>query len=110
MGRRITAGAISVIVLLSAAGGLVRAGASRAARASEPPAVPQAAPAGTPRLVEFELMTWPEVKRALAEGTTTALFYTGGTEQRGPQDRLVVIGAAGGSDLLEQRLTRERDV
>jgi creatinine amidohydrolase/Fe(II)-dependent formamide hydrolase-like protein len=38
------------------------------------------------QLVEFELMTWPEVKRALAHGKTTALFYTGGTEQRGPQN------------------------
>jgi creatinine amidohydrolase/Fe(II)-dependent formamide hydrolase-like protein len=37
-------------------------------------------------LVEFEMMTWPEVKAALAGGKTTALFYTGGTEQRGPQD------------------------
>jgi creatinine amidohydrolase/Fe(II)-dependent formamide hydrolase-like protein len=37
-------------------------------------------------LVEFELMTWPEVKQALADGKTTALFYTGGTEQRGPQN------------------------
>ncbi len=36
-------------------------------------------------LVEFEMMTWPEVKAALAAGKTTALFYTGGTEQRGPQ-------------------------
>src|SRR5258706_13223788 len=38
------------------------------------------------KLVEFELMSWPEVKQALADGKTTALFYTGGTEQRGPQD------------------------
>lgn len=37
-------------------------------------------------LVEFDMMTWPEVKAALAAGKTTALFYTGGTEQRGPQD------------------------
>jgi creatinine amidohydrolase len=37
-------------------------------------------------LVEFETMTWPEVKQALADGKTTALFYTGGTEQRGPQN------------------------
>ena len=37
-------------------------------------------------IVEFELMTWPEVKQALAAGKTTALFYTGGTEQRGPQN------------------------
>lgn len=37
-------------------------------------------------LVEFEMMTWPEVKAAFAEGKTTALIYTGGTEQRGPQN------------------------
>ncbi len=37
-------------------------------------------------LVEFELMTWPEVQKALADGKTTALIYTGGTEQRGPQN------------------------
>lgn len=36
--------------------------------------------------VEFEMMTWPEVKAALAAGKTTALIYTGGTEQRGPQN------------------------
>src|SRR5689334_19160155 len=46
-------------------------------------AQPNAKPAP---LVEFEMMTWPEVKAALAAGKTTALFYTGGTEQRGPQD------------------------
>jgi creatinine amidohydrolase/Fe(II)-dependent formamide hydrolase-like protein len=37
-------------------------------------------------LIEFGMMTWPEVKDALAAGKTTALFYTGGTEQRGPQN------------------------
>lgn len=37
-------------------------------------------------LVEFERMTWVEVKEAIAAGKTTALFYTGGTEQRGPQN------------------------
>jgi creatinine amidohydrolase/Fe(II)-dependent formamide hydrolase-like protein len=36
--------------------------------------------------VEFEMMTWPEVKAAIAAGKTTALVYTGGTEQRGPQN------------------------
>jgi len=45
-------------------------------------------------LVEFELMTWPEVKQALTGGKTTALFYTGGTEQRGPQN------ANGGHNLM----------
>jgi creatinine amidohydrolase len=37
--------------------------------------------------VEFEMMTWPEVKQAIHEqGKTTVLVYNGGTEQRGPQN------------------------
>jgi creatinine amidohydrolase len=36
--------------------------------------------------VEFEKMTWVEVKAALAAGKTTALIYTGGVEERGPQN------------------------
>src|SRR4030088_121362 len=43
-----------------------------------------AAPRAQADLVEFEKMTWVEVKAALAAGKTTALIYTGGTEQRGP--------------------------
>jgi len=39
--------------------------------------------------VEMELMTWPELKAAIESGKTTAIVYTGGTEQRGPQN---VIG------------------
>src|SRR5262249_32607489 len=57
------------------------------------PAVAKSAKAKAP-LIEFETMTWPEVKQALAEGKTTALFYTGGTEQRGPQN------ANGGHNLM----------
>ena len=50
-------------------------------------ALPSAAVAqGREPLVEFENMTWVEVKDALAAGKTTALYYTGGTEQRGPQN------------------------
>jgi creatinine amidohydrolase len=45
-------------------------------------------------LVEFEKMTWVEVKTALAAGKTTALIYTGGVEQRGPQN------ANGGHNLM----------
>ena len=41
---------------------------------------------GREPLVEFGEMTWPEVKNALAAGKTTALYYTGGTEHRGPQN------------------------
>src|SRR5436853_3357148 len=37
-------------------------------------------------LIDFEMMTWPEVKQALEQGKTTALIYNGGTEQRGPQN------------------------
>jgi creatinine amidohydrolase/Fe(II)-dependent formamide hydrolase-like protein len=36
--------------------------------------------------VDFEMMTWPEVKAAVEHGKTTALIYNGGTEQRGPQN------------------------
>jgi len=53
--------------------------------ASQAVAAPVAGQGTTP-LVEFENMTWVEVKDALASGKTTALFYTGGTEQRGPQN------------------------
>ena len=40
----------------------------------------------TKAMVDFEMMTWPEVKKAIHEqGKTTALIYKG-TEQRGPQN------------------------
>src|SRR5256712_11610759 len=51
-------------------------------------------------LVEFEMMTWPEVKAALAAGKTTALVYTGGTEQRGPQN------VNGGHTLMGREIAR----
>src|SRR5450432_2761257 len=40
----------------------------------------------SPRTVDFEMMTWQEVKKAMEQGKTTALVYNGGTEQRGPQN------------------------
>ena len=41
------------------------------------------APAST---LDLEMMTWPELKKAIHEqGKTTALVYNGGTETRGPQ-------------------------
>lgn len=52
-------------------------------------------------LVEFELMTWPEVKDALAAGKTTALIYTGGVEQRGPQN------ANGGHNLMARAIVKD---
>jgi creatinine amidohydrolase len=54
----------------------------------------RAAPRAHTELVEFEKMTWVEVKSALAAGKTTALIYTGGVEQRGPQN------ANGGHNLI----------
>jgi creatinine amidohydrolase len=44
----------------------------------------RAAPCAQTDLVEFEKMTWVEVKCEIAAGKTTALIYTGGVEQRGP--------------------------
>ncbi len=35
---------------------------------------------------DLEMMTWPELKEAIAKGKTTALVYNGGTETRGPQN------------------------
>lgn len=52
-------------------------------------------------LVEFEMMTWPEVKAAMDAGKTTALFYTGGTEQRGPQN------VNGGHNLMARATVKE---
>ena len=52
--------------------------------------------------VEFQLMTWPELKRAITqEGKTTALIFNGGIEQRGPQ------GVAGAHNLVAETLGRE---
>src|ERR1700719_829578 len=70
------------MLALSAAPAFAQAPAAKPAAAAAKPA---AASVKTP-LVEFEMMTWPEVKAALAAGKTTALVYTGGTEQRGPQN------------------------
>ena len=50
--------------------------------------------------VEFEMMTWVEVKQALAQGKTTALIYNGGTEQRGPQN------VNGGHNLMARATVR----
>ena len=64
---------------------LIMAGLVLMLAAMAPARAQAPAPPGT-QSVEFEMMTWPEVKAALASGKTMALFYTGGTEQRGPQD------------------------
>src|SRR5881394_2054674 len=71
-----------------------------AAKAAKPAAARQAATMKKEPLVEFEMMTWPEVKAALAAGKTTALVYTGGTEQRGPQN------VNGGHTLMGREIVR----
>jgi creatinine amidohydrolase len=64
-------------------------------------AAPATAASGSgTHLVEFEKMTWVEVKTALAAGKTTALIYTGGVEQRGPQN------ANGGHNLMAYATVR----
>jgi creatinine amidohydrolase/Fe(II)-dependent formamide hydrolase-like protein len=60
-----------------------------------------AADPGSKVLVEFELMTWPEVRDALAAGKTTALIYTGGVEQRGPQN------VNGGHNIMGRAVVKE---
>src|SRR5881227_1925800 len=72
------------VLALSAAPALAQTPASKPAAAA--PAKPAKATAAKAPGVEFEMMTWPEVKQALESGKTTALIYTGGTEQRGPQN------------------------
>jgi creatinine amidohydrolase/Fe(II)-dependent formamide hydrolase-like protein len=82
---------------------LVSATAAAAQTPAKAPARPAAArqsAAAKKDLVEFEMMTWPEVKAAMAAGKTTALFYTGGTEQRGPQN------VNGGHTLMGREIVR----
>src|ERR1043165_4589020 len=74
------------VPILSAIAIFAAAAASAQPPAAKPAGTKAAASARKQPLVEFEMMTWPEVKQALADGKTTALFYTGGTEQRGPQN------------------------
>jgi creatinine amidohydrolase/Fe(II)-dependent formamide hydrolase-like protein len=59
------------------------------------------AAAGRTPNVEFDMMTWPEVKKAMGEGKTTALVYNGGTEQRGPQN------VNGGHSLMAREQVRD---
>jgi creatinine amidohydrolase/Fe(II)-dependent formamide hydrolase-like protein len=73
---------------------------AQAPPASRPVARTSAAQAAKQPLVEFEMMTWPEVKAALAAGKTTALIYTGGTEQRGPQN------ANGGHNMMSRETVK----
>ena len=53
---------------------------------SVPASRAQISPKAPKNLVDFQMMTWVEVKDAIDHGKTTALVYNGGTEQRGPQN------------------------
>jgi creatinine amidohydrolase/Fe(II)-dependent formamide hydrolase-like protein len=53
-----------------------------AGTSSTQPAKPQGSPG--PRSFLIEEMTWTEVRDAIAAGKTTAIYYTGATEQNGP--------------------------
>src|SRR5215469_7916105 len=80
--RKPSLGALSTVAALT----LMAANTFAQALANPAVAKTPAIDASGEPLVEFEMTTWPEVKAALAAGKTTALFYTGGTEQRGPQN------------------------
>jgi creatinine amidohydrolase len=55
--------------------------------AAFPQSKPAAKQASRAPLVELDMMTGPELKKAIHEDNkTTALVYNGGTEQRGPQN------------------------
>ena len=69
-----------ISIACGAASLILTAGSAHAAQAA------QATPCPQTDQVEFEKMTWVEVKCAIAAGKTTALIYTGGVEERGPQN------------------------
>lgn len=71
------------------------------ATATLTPQPAHAADPGSEGTVEFEMMTWPEVRDALAAGKTTALIYTGGVEQRGPQN------VNGGHNIMARAIVKE---
>lgn len=79
------------------AAGLLIAGvaafANQQIHAALPPAIAHAAAQSH---VDMGLMTWVEIKDAMAHGKTTALIFNGGTEQRGPQ------AVVGGHTLVAQ--------
>jgi creatinine amidohydrolase len=83
-------GSVSKFLLMSIACGAASliAGSAHAAEAAQAMRCPKT------DVVEFEKMTWMEVRCALAAGKTTALIYTGGVEGRGPQN------ANGGHNLI----------
>jgi creatinine amidohydrolase len=76
-------GSVSQFLLMSIVCGAVLTLTAEPAHAAQSA---QVTPCPHTDQVEFERMTWVEVKCAIAAGKTTALIYTGGVEQRGPQN------------------------
>jgi creatinine amidohydrolase len=74
-------------------------------RQAQPPIDPPKewlSPSRPKELLEFEMMTWPEVYDAIHhQGKTVALYYTGGTEHRGPQN------VNGGHTLMARETVKE---
>ena len=67
--------------MLILAASAAHAGKKEAAKNSDDLPVAQA-----DQVVDIELLTWPEIYKAIHEqGKTTAIIFDGGTEQRGPQ-------------------------
>jgi creatinine amidohydrolase len=64
------------------------------------PGIAQGQSVKTPN-VEFDLMTWPDVKKAIhEEGMINVIIYNGGVEQRGPQN------VNGGHNLMGRETAR----
>ena len=82
---------------------LVSSGLAHAQIADRPTVAPEQLSSNKPKepLIEFEMMTWPEVKAAMDAGKKTALIYTGGTEQRGPQN------VNGGHNLMGRAVVKQ---
>src|ERR1700686_5473253 len=84
----------SVCRVMVAVAGLAVLGMTATVAGAQTDEVKEKPPCAQTNLVEFEKMTWVEVKCEIAAGKTTALIYTGGVEERGPQN------ANGGQNLI----------
>ena len=84
----------SVCRVMVGVAGLAVLGMTATLAGAQTDEVKEKPPCAQTNLVEFEKMTWVEVKCEIAAGKTTALIYTGGVEERGPQD------ANGGHNLM----------
>ena len=84
----------SVCRVMVGVAGLAVLGMTATLAGAQTDEVKEKLPCAQTNLVEFEKMTWVEVKCEIAAGKTTALIYTGGVEERGPQN------ANGGHNLI----------